>query len=59
VPHPVPLGLGLRAARGAVQINTIEGLTHRLVLRPPPGATPNSIAHEITTLVRAYTQLRH
>ncbi|HTR73933.1 MAG TPA: TetR/AcrR family transcriptional regulator [Solirubrobacterales bacterium] len=38
----------------AVVVNAIEGLTHRLVLRPPAGATPESIAHEITTLIRAY-----
>jgi hypothetical protein len=42
-----------------IVISTIEGLTHRLVLRPPPGATPDTIASEITKLVRAYTQLRH
>jgi AcrR family transcriptional regulator len=39
-----------------IVINTIEGLTHRLVLRPPPGVTPNAIAREITALVRAYIQ---
>ena len=41
-----------------VVINTIEGLTHRLVLRPPPGITPDAIAHEITALVRAYLRIR-
>jgi AcrR family transcriptional regulator len=42
-----------------IVISTIEGLTHRLVLRPPPGVGPEAIAGEITKLVRAYTQLRH
>ncbi|HEY3970452.1 MAG TPA: hypothetical protein VGL79_03535 [Solirubrobacteraceae bacterium] len=37
-----------------IVIGTIEGLTHRLVLRPPPGTTPQSIAREITQLVRGY-----
>jgi AcrR family transcriptional regulator len=41
-----------------VVINTIEGLTHRLVLRPPPGVTPEAIAREITEVVRAYIQAR-
>jgi Tetracyclin repressor-like, C-terminal domain len=41
-----------------IVIITIEGLTHRLVLRPPPGVTPDAIANEITTLVRAYVQTR-
>jgi hypothetical protein len=35
-------------------VSSIEGLTHRLVLRPPRGATTDAIAIEITTLVRAY-----
>jgi AcrR family transcriptional regulator len=35
-------------------ISAIEGLTHRLVLRPPPGVTPEEIGEEITKLVRAY-----
>jgi AcrR family transcriptional regulator len=39
-----------------VVISAIEGLTHRLVLRPPPHATPDTIAHEITELVRRYIQ---
>ncbi len=39
-----------------IVISTIEGLTHRLVLRPPPDVTPDALAHEITKLVRAYTQ---
>jgi AcrR family transcriptional regulator len=39
-----------------IVINTIEGLTHRLVLRQPTGITPQTIAHEITELVRAYIQ---
>jgi AcrR family transcriptional regulator len=38
-----------------IVISAIEGLTHRLVLRPPPGVAPNAIAREITKLVRAYT----
>jgi AcrR family transcriptional regulator len=42
-----------------IVISAIEGLTHRLVLRPPPGATPGAIVHEITELVRAYIQTRH
>ncbi len=42
-----------------IVISTMEGLTHRLVLRPPPGVTPEAIASEITEVVRAYTQLRH
>jgi hypothetical protein len=37
-----------------VVVNTIEGLTHRLVLRPPPGVTPRDVGREITTVVRAY-----
>jgi AcrR family transcriptional regulator len=41
-----------------VVISAIEGLTHRLVLRPPPGITPDAIAHEITALVRAYLRIR-
>jgi AcrR family transcriptional regulator len=41
-----------------VMISAIEGLTHRLVLRPPPGVTPDAIANEITQLVRAYIQIR-
>jgi hypothetical protein len=40
-------------------ISAIEGLTHRLVLRPPPDVTPQAIAHEITDLVRAYIQISH
>ncbi len=41
-----------------VVISAIEGLTHRLVLRPSPGVVPEAITHEITELVRAYTQTR-
>lgn len=47
-------------ARGDVQlaaaivVNAIEGLTHRLVLRPQAGADRERVAREITTLVRAY-----
>ena len=35
-------------------IATIEGLTHRLVLRPSPEVTSETIAGEITEAVRAY-----
>ncbi len=42
-----------------IVVSAIEGLTHRLVLRPPPGAAPAVIAGEITVLVRAYIQARH
>jgi len=42
-----------------IVISAIEGLTHRLVLRPPPGVAPEAIAGEITELVRAYIQARH
>jgi AcrR family transcriptional regulator len=41
-----------------VMISAIEGLTHRLVLRPPPNIAPDAIANEITNLVRAYIQIR-
>ena len=41
-----------------IVISAIEGLTHRLVLRPPPGVAPDGIAREITELVRAYLQIR-
>jgi AcrR family transcriptional regulator len=41
-----------------IAISAIEGLTHRLVLRPPPGVTPEAIAREITKLVRAYLRIR-
>jgi AcrR family transcriptional regulator len=37
-----------------VLINAIEGLTHRLVLRRPPGVSSDAIAREITELARAY-----
>jgi hypothetical protein len=40
-----------------VVINLIEGLTHRLVLRPPTGVSPHEIAGEIIALVRAYTRV--
>jgi AcrR family transcriptional regulator len=39
-----------------VAVSTIEGLTHRLVLRPPPEVTPEDIGREITAVVRAYIQ---
>lgn len=38
----------------SVVVNTIESLTHRLVLHPPAGADPSALASEITSLVRAY-----
>ena len=40
-----------------IVINTIESLTHRLVLHPPPGVTTETIGREITELVRAYLEL--
>jgi AcrR family transcriptional regulator len=40
-----------------IVISAIEGLTHRLVLRPPSGATSEMICHEITELVRAYIRV--
>ncbi len=40
----------------SVVVNAIEGLTHRLVLRPPPGVDSSAIAGEITNLVRRYLQ---
>ncbi len=39
-----------------IAVGAIESLTHRLVLRPPPGVTPQAIAHEITELVRTYVK---
>jgi AcrR family transcriptional regulator len=50
---PVDPRLSARVAIGA-----IEGLTHRLVLRPPPGIGPQAIAGEITEVVRAYVHVR-
>jgi AcrR family transcriptional regulator len=41
----------------AIVVNAIEGLTHRLVLRPPVDADPARVAGEITALVRAYLQV--
>jgi len=38
----------------SVMVNAIEGLTHRLVLRPPPGVSIEAISTEITRMVRAY-----
>jgi AcrR family transcriptional regulator len=55
-PHSRPTHPHLSAR---IVISAIEGLTHRLVLRPPPGVTPEAIAGEITALVRAYVQTRH
>lgn len=40
-----------------VVVSAIEGLTHRLVLRPA-GASPEIIAAEVTALVRGYLQQR-
>lgn len=37
-----------------IVVNAIEGLTHRLVLRPLPGVDSERVAREITALVRAY-----
>jgi len=42
-----------------IVISVIEGLTHRLVLRPPTGVTPQAIGREIIELVRAYIQISH
>jgi AcrR family transcriptional regulator len=38
----------------SIVVNTIEGLTHRLVLRPLAGVDSERVAQEITALVRAY-----
>lgn len=35
-----------------------DSLTHRLVLHPSPGVTPDAIANEITDLVHAYVRSR-
>ncbi|HTA15330.1 MAG TPA: TetR/AcrR family transcriptional regulator [Solirubrobacteraceae bacterium] len=50
-PSPVETRLPAR-----IVVSAIEGLTHRLVLRPPPDVTPEEIAREITDLVRIYIQ---
>jgi AcrR family transcriptional regulator len=42
----------LLAAR--IVIAAIEGLTHRLVLRPPAGVSAKALAEEITQLVQGY-----
>ena len=55
-PHSRPTDPRLSAR---IVISAIESLTHRLVLRPPPGVTSDAIASEITELVRAYIQARH
>jgi AcrR family transcriptional regulator len=55
-PHSRPVDPRLSAR---VVISAIEGLTHRLVLRPPPGVGPEAIVSEITEIVRAYIQARH
>ncbi len=52
-PHSRPTDPHLSAR---IVISTIEGLTHRLVLRPPPGVPLEAIASEITEIVRAYIQ---
>jgi AcrR family transcriptional regulator len=54
-PHSRPVDPQLSAR---IVISAIEGLTHRLVLRQPPGVVPEAIAHEVTELVRAYIQTR-
>jgi AcrR family transcriptional regulator len=54
-PRSPPADLQLSAR---IAISAIEGLTHRLVLRPPPGVTPEAIAREITKLLRAYLRIR-
>ena len=59
-PHSRPADPRLTAR---VVVSTIAGLTHRLVLRPPAGVTPQDISREITAVVRAYlhstSDLRH
>jgi AcrR family transcriptional regulator len=50
----LPADLRDRRLSAQVVISVIEGLTHRLILRPPPGVTSQGIGHEITALVRAY-----
>jgi len=37
-----------------IVVSSIESLTHRLVLRPPKGATTDLIIGEVTTLIRTY-----
>lgn len=37
-----------------VVVDTIESLTHRLVLRPPTGVSTEAVAREITALVSRY-----
>ncbi len=54
-PHTAPADPRLSAR---IVINTIESLTHRLVLHPPPSVTTEAIAHEITELVCAYLEHR-
>ncbi len=50
-PHSSSVDPRLRAR---IVIGAIEGLTHRLVLHPPPNATSAEIAGEITELARSY-----
>jgi AcrR family transcriptional regulator len=49
--HGSPVESRLRAR---LAISAIEGLAHRIVLRPPAEATPAQLAEEITRLVRRY-----
>jgi len=42
----------------SILVNAIEGLTHRLVLRPPPRVSADELAREITILARAYLAAR-
>lgn len=42
---------------GQVVVSVIEGLTHRLVLRPPPGVSAAAVAAEIEAVVRGYLAL--
>ncbi len=55
-PHTAPGNPRLLAR---IAISAIEGLTHRLVLRPPPDLTPAELTREITKLICAYTQITH
>jgi len=51
------VALGNPQLTARIVVNTIEALTHRLVLHPPPGVTPDALAREITQLVRGYTTI--
>jgi len=50
-PPPVDARLSAR-----VLVSAIEGLTHRLVLRPLSGVSSEAIAREITELARGYVE---